>query len=90
MHTLAGVLASAGFAHARIDSSILRLDDLGRADSMMGLPDWGEAAGAAGVLAAPHAARWREDASAASKRGALRYSCTYVLALAWQAAVSGS
>jgi SAM-dependent methyltransferase len=75
---LAGALAAAGFADVRVDAVALDLDDLQRADGMMGLPEWGESAGAAGFLAPQDALRWRADAVAAAQRGTLRYSCTYL------------
>jgi SAM-dependent methyltransferase len=76
---LAGRLADAGFDAVTADTAVLELVSLDRADSMMGLPDWGEAAGAAGALAPAAAARWRADAVAAAERGRLRFSTTYLL-----------
>ena len=78
VHDLAGALGAAGFADVRVDAVALDLDDLHRADGMMGLPEWGESAGGAGFLAPRDALRWRDDALAASQRGTLRYSCTYL------------
>jgi hypothetical protein len=46
---------------------------------MMGLPDWGEAAGAAGALDPADAARWHGAALAAAERGDLRFTSTYLL-----------
>jgi len=76
---LPGRLEGAGFSDVSVEPAPLVLEDLARADSMMGLPDWGEAAGAAGVLDPADAARWRPEALAAAERGTLRFSTTYVL-----------
>ena len=75
---LAAALETAGFADVRVDAAPLDLDDLRRADGMMGLPEWGESAAGAGFLAPPDALRWRDDALAAWKQGTLRFSCTFL------------
>ena len=79
VQALAEVFERAGFLDVRVDSVVLDLDDLRRADRIMGLPDWGEAAGRAGALAPLPAARWRDDIAAAAASGMLRYRCSYLL-----------
>jgi SAM-dependent methyltransferase len=79
---LANRLAQAGFGGVAVEPVLLELTDLARADSMMGLPDWGEAAGGAGVIGAAPAAAWRAAAVAAAERGDLRLTTTYLLATA--------
>lgn len=78
VHGMAGALAAAGFDNVRVEPVVLELDDLRRADGMMGLPEWGESAANAGLLAPDDARRWRDDAWTAWERGVLRYSCTYL------------
>ena len=80
--SLREVLEAAALRVVRLESTRLELDDLDRADGIMGLVDWGEAAARAGVLDPAAGRRWRDDARAASRCGALRYSCDYVLATA--------
>jgi SAM-dependent methyltransferase len=82
VRALADQLARTGFVGVSVEPAELVLDDLSRADSMMGLPDWGEAAGTAGALDPSDAAGWRAAALAAAERGALRFSSTYLLASA--------
>jgi len=79
VHALGDVLRGAGFGDVRTDGVLLELDDLGRADGIMGLEAWGEAAGAAGRLAPEAAARWADEARAAWADGQLRYSCSYLI-----------
>lgn len=78
VHGMAGALAAAGFDDVRVEPVVLELDDLRRADGMMGLPEWGESAANAGALGADAARHWRDDARSAWERGVLRYSCTYL------------
>jgi len=79
--TLGDVLTAAGFAGVRVEHAVLELGDLGRADGMMGILEWGEAAEAAGALGSGAGARWRADVSNAASRAQLRYSCRYVRAI---------
>ena len=78
VHRMAGALAAAGFNDVRVEPVGLELDDLRRADGMMGLPEWGESAAHAGLFGPEDARRWRDDAWSAWERGILRYSCTYL------------
>jgi SAM-dependent methyltransferase len=82
VRAFADELGRAGFAGVSVEPARLVLDDLSRADSMMGLPDWGEAAGAAGALDPSDAAGWRAASLAAAERGDLRFSSTYLLVAA--------
>jgi SAM-dependent methyltransferase len=79
VHALGDVLRRAGFGEVHVDEVLFELGDLRRADGIMGLEAWGEAAGAAGRLAPEAAARWRDDARTAWGDGRLRYSCSYVI-----------
>ena len=75
-------LAGAGFVDVHIEPRQLDLTDLDRADGIMGLATWAHAAANAGLLSPAAAAQWSDDVRAASRRGALRYRCTYLLAFA--------
>ena len=79
VHGLAEALRAAGFIDVQVETHILDLDDLGRADEIMGLPRWGDGAAEAGALSRPDARRWHDDVHAAARRGALRYRCAYLL-----------
>ncbi len=80
--SLEEVLGAAGFEGVRVDVSVLDLTDLGRADGIMGLADWGTAATEAGALDPVAGARWRADVEQAAADGTLRYRCAYVRARA--------
>lgn len=73
-------LAAAGFDDVHIETPMLDLTDLDRADGIMGLADWGGAAADAQLLTPDEAGHWRDDVHAAWHRGQLSYRCTYVLA----------
>jgi SAM-dependent methyltransferase len=80
VRSLGRVLADSGFADVRVDVSVLHLTDLGRADGIMGIADWGELGADAGALDAGAGARWRAEVQAAAADGTLRYTCAYLLA----------
>ena len=77
---LGAALAAHAFVHVDVESLVLDLTDLDRADGIMGLAGWGDAAAEAGVLSHSAAPRWRDDVHAASRAGTLRYRCGYRLA----------
>ena len=79
---LADAIRAAGFVDVRVEPRVLDLTDLGRADGMMGLAGWGDAAADAGLLSGDDARRWSDDVHVASRAGVLRYRCTYLLASA--------
>ena len=74
---MAGTLTDAGFSDAVVEPSVLELTDLDRADSAMGLADWGGLA-----LGEPGGRAWRTTVQRAAADGTLRYTCTYVIATA--------
>ena len=82
VHDLAAGLGSAGFVDVRVDECTLYLDDLDRADGIMGIATWGRAAGDAGLLSGDDARDWSESVRGAARAGTLRYRCTYILAAA--------
>jgi len=82
VRSLADLLPSCGFRAVRVETALLDVDDLERADGIMGLAGWGEAAGRAGALDEGTAARWREEVDSAAADVRLRYRCEYVRGLA--------
>lgn len=74
---MAATLTDAGFSDVVVEPSVLELTDLDRADSAMGLADWGELA-----LGEPGGGAWRTAVERAAADGNLRYTCTYVIATA--------
>ena len=80
VHGLREVLEATGFSDVHVESLVLDLADLDRADGIMGLARWGHAAADAGALSERAAQRWRDDVHQAAHDGDLRYRCVYRLA----------
>jgi SAM-dependent methyltransferase len=80
VRALHDALAACGFLDINVESLILDLTDLDRADGIMGLAGWGQAAADAGALSREAAQRWSDDVRRAAHDGALRYRCVYLLA----------
>lgn len=76
---LAEHLVAAGFGRVGIESYLLELSSLDRADGIMGLADWGELAAEEGALDPGAARRWRGWVEEAAAAGRLRFRCRYVV-----------
>lgn len=74
---LAARLAEAGFGSVSVESHLLEVGSLDRADGVMGLADWGEPAGAVGALGPDAARRWRGWVEGAVAAGRLRFRYRY-------------
>jgi SAM-dependent methyltransferase len=82
VHDLPASLRAAGFSDVHVEAVTLDLGDLDRADGIMGLARWGDAAADAGLLSRVDAQQWTENVHAAASNGTLRYRCSYLLGAA--------
>jgi SAM-dependent methyltransferase len=82
VHALHQTLEDGGFVDVHVESRMLELGDLDRAQGIMGLATWAHAAAEAGVLPTAAAQLWNDDVRAAARNRTLRYRCTYLLASA--------
>jgi SAM-dependent methyltransferase len=82
LRTLQPALEASGFVEIHVEPRVLELTDLARADGIMGLATWGQAAADAGVLSPGDAQRWNDDVNTSARAGRLRYRCSYLLASA--------